>query len=546
MVKKCTVLLLLISVLFFSCASSKEVYEPKNYSDQAIRELEIARIQNTADDNSVMSLWQISLIKEMFPEDEAVKKAFTEVEKTVFEQMNSAVENKKLVEATRLFNSLTVLNSSLVTAEDDPSQKLSSFTYSVATNPDNTKDTIAHVSQMILGTVTVWVDKGIKVEAGRGYVDTVLGSGFFIDSRGYIVTNHHVIESEVDPEYEGFSRLYIRLAEDPETRIPAKVIGWDKALDLALLKAEIPAPYVFDLGSSSSLNIGDRIFAIGSPIGLDKTLTGGIISATERELLSLANVMQIDAAINVGNSGGPIIDTNGTVLGVAFAGIKPYEGLNFAIPVEYLKLELDALQEGGEIEHGWIGVHGRTKKDVGPNALQEGIEVLYRMPGGPAYLAGIQDGDVITAINGKTVSTIEELKYATLGLRAETIITLSGATSDGNSFSKIVCLTKRPESPGLEIFNRDLLANAMLPIFGMKLTSTSDFSAKKYYINSIERSSIADESGFSELDPIEINRTRFSPDNDAIQIEVFTKKRRNGYLEVFLSLVAPLDSPSYF
>ncbi len=100
--------------------------------------------------------------------------------------------------------------------------------------------------RMISGTVTILVDRGIKVEKGVGYPDRVIGSGFFIDKRGYILTNHHVIESEVDPKYKGYSRLFVRLSESPQgERIPAKVVGWDKTFDLALVKTEITPDYTF-------------------------------------------------------------------------------------------------------------------------------------------------------------------------------------------------------------------------------------------------------------------------------------------------------------
>ena len=191
--------------------------------------------------------------------------------------------------------------------------------------------------------VTIWVDRGVTVKNGAGYADIIIGSGFFIDERGYIVTNHHVIDSMVNPKYEGYVRLYIKLLDDNLTKIPAKVVGYDSLLDLALLKVEITPEYVLDLGSSDDLEIGDKISAIGTPVGLEGTLTSGIISSFDRKLLSLGNVFQIDAAVNSGNSGGPLIDKNLKVQAIVFAGMLQLQGLNFAIPVEYLKQELSAM-----------------------------------------------------------------------------------------------------------------------------------------------------------------------------------------------------------
>ena len=176
--------------------------------------------------------------------------------------------------------------------------------------------------------VTIWVDRGIKVQNGAGYADIIIGSGFFIDERGYIITNHHVIDSMVNPKYEGYSRLYIKLYDDPDTKIPAKVIGYDQVLDLALLKTEITPKYVMKLGSSKNLQIGDKVSAIGTPLGLEGTFTSGIISSFDRKLLSLGNVIQIDAAVNSGNSGGPLIDSSLNVSAVVFAGMMQSQGLN--------------------------------------------------------------------------------------------------------------------------------------------------------------------------------------------------------------------------
>ena len=187
--------------------------------------------------------------------------------------------------------------------------------------------------KMISGTVTILVNRGIRVENGVGYPDRVIGSGFFIDKRGYILTNHHVIESEVDPTYKGYSRLYIRLSESPAgERIPAKVVGYDKIFDLALIKVEVTPEYTFGGSLDQAVAPGDRIFAIGSPAGLEKTITAGIISAMGRRLLQVGDSMQVDVPLNPGNSGGPLLDEKGDLIGICFAGLQQFSGLNFAIP----------------------------------------------------------------------------------------------------------------------------------------------------------------------------------------------------------------------
>jgi S1-C subfamily serine protease len=397
--------------------------------------------------------------------------------------------------------------------------------------------------QALSGTVTVWLDLGIKVEHGVGYAASSLGSGFFVDKRGYLVTNYHVIQSQVDPEYEGFSRLYVRLTDDPDTRIPAKVVGWDPVLDLALLKTEVAPPYVFTLGSSAALEPGDRIQAIGSPVGLDRTVTSGIVSAMNRPLLSLGTVMQIDAAVNPGNSGGPIVDDQGRVQAVVFAGALAYEGLNFAIPVEYLLAVLPQLYQGGERPQSWTGAYGRTTRD--PEGTS-GIEVQYVLPGGSADRAGLTSGDILTTVNGAPVGKLEELQGALIPIPVDTIARLEGRHADGESFALPVYLARRPQNPGYEVYRRDVIARAFGPIFGMELLSTSATSKRRYAVTRVLRGSIADESGFSVQDPVDVLKVRVNPDKDAIYAELYTKKRKNGYFDVNIAIGAPLDSPYYF
>ena len=288
---------------------------------------------------STKALWRATLLKNNVgnTENTAVNTIVELCGQKVIKQYYEAFRLENNLEAKRLLSSLEAVNyplDELLTAQKtELENKITSATPGFAIQQDASHS----VSDYISGTVTIWVDLGIHVSKGLGYANRAIGSGFFIDRSGYIVTNYHVIQSEVDPEYEGYSRLYIKLSSDPETRIPARVVGWDPLLDLALLKTEIDAPYVFPLGSSIELDVGEKIYAIGAPAGLDWTITSGIVSAKGRRLLTMGPVMQIDAAINAGNSGGPILDENGNVEAIAFAGVLEHQGLNFAIPIEYLK-----------------------------------------------------------------------------------------------------------------------------------------------------------------------------------------------------------------
>ena len=361
---------------------------------------------------------------------------------TLYQEVKSAVEalffkdveNGEWEDALKLFRSLTALGEApvqwteqkLVSAQRNKwkEKKFDALIQATVRLSDRGHDapSLETVREMMKGTVTVWVDRGMTIKKGLGMADRMIGSGFFIDANGYLITNYHVIQSEVDPEYEGFSRVYIKRAENPTVRIPAKVVGWDTIFDLALLKTEINPEVYFQLGSSEDLNIGSRIYAIGSPAGLEQTLTSGIVSAQNRRLLSLGSVLQIDAPVNHGSSGGPIIDEAGRVQAIVFAGLERNEGLNFAIPVELLRLILPQLYAGGETVHAWMSCYGVSVKE---SPQQEaGTELVYAVPGSSASV--IPAGAVITHLNGRAVPSLEALQAELMRLAAGTIVKISG------------------------------------------------------------------------------------------------------------------------
>ncbi|MCM1322021.1 MAG: S1C family serine protease [Bacteroides sp.] len=545
----------ILCFIFFcgSCASEKQaVLSPDEYGSRQSLESEIKEIEKIVPNNPVYALFRAMLLRENVPNDNAAQEitdfCAQAVKKCLAESLSAEQEN--IFRAWQLYESLSFAGTQYVqdaaySAEDLYARAMLPL-LSELKQPEN--ETSGKIFQYIAGTVTVWVDLGLKVEKGMGYPERVIGSGFFIDPRGYIVTNHHVIQHLVDPTYKGFSRLYIKLAEDSDTRIPAKVIGWDPTLDLALIKTEIDAPYVFALGSSNSLNIGERIYAIGSPAGLERTLTSGIVSAIDRKLLSVASVMQIDAAINAGNSGGPIIDQMGNVQAVVFAGMLRADGLNFAIPVEYLKRNLAALYRGGKVEHSWIGAYGRTKKgDADQSGQREdaGVEILYTMTSGSAWYAGIMPGDTIVSIANTQIKTLEQMQNALLSVSPGMLVPIECVGASGEKTTRIVYLDARPDAPGKTFYRHETAANACLPLFGMKLNSVSE-NRKKFAVAAVVNGSIADESGFSENDPVTLGRTKILEDENLFYAELYTKKRKSGYLDINVAMIAPLDSPYFF
>ena len=533
-----SVVIFFVVALLSSCNTlkqPKEVYVPVDYTEQDAINAEIQRIDELKKDFPVMALWRSELLKD----EQTIK----ENQENVFLLLQQAIEKKDFFSAIKYYVSLeSVKYKNLDKINYTKNELYKNYLVDVPGLVVDKKLLPKTVADCINATVTIWVDKGIRIENGAGYADRVIGSGFFIDKRGYIVTNHHVISDLVDPKHESYTRLYIKLARDSETRIPAKVIGYDSLLDLALIKAEVDPPFILELGSSSDLQIGDKVSAIGTPLGLHGTITSGIVSAVDRKLFTTGNVLQIDAAVNSGNSGGPCIDGNMKVQAIVFAGIMQYQGLNFAIPVEYLRQDLPFLYNGGKRNHSWIGAYGHTMKEGLKNT---GLEIQYVMPGGTASRADIKKSDVITFVDNKRVYSFEDMQDILRNYGSEVIISCN-YQRDGESKSTLLYLDERPKYPGYEIYKSDLISNSFIPIFGMELASASGHSQRKFVISDILKGSVADESGFSVTDPVYVAGIDFSEKKDAIAIQVNTRRKKRGYLDVSIMLTSSLDSPYYF
>lgn len=263
----------------------------------------------------------------------------------------------------------------------------------------------------------------------REYKSSALGSGFIIESSGLIITNNHVVD--------GADEIIVKLND--EHKFAAKVIGRDPLTDLALIKIDPKGVKLntLPLGDSDKADIGDWVIAIGNPMGLEWTLTAGIISAKGRELGSgpYDNFMQTDASINPGNSGGPLINMNGQVVAINTAIIPSGQGLGFAIPVNMLKQLLPKLKTGS-VKRGWLGVSVQSideklAKGFGLSDTK-GALIANVTKGDPADKGGMKSGDIVTKINGKDVSDSKDL------------VNMIGAMSPGQSVSLDVLRDKKP------------------------------------------------------------------------------------------------------
>ncbi len=239
------------------------------------------------------------------------------------------------------------------------------------------------------------------------------GSGFIVDSKGYILTNNHVVD--------GASRVKVKLMDDPN-EYTAKVIGTDPELDLAVLKIDAGRPLQpVKIGNSDSVQVGDWAVAIGSPFGLEATVTAGIISAKGRALgdrdHQLQRFLQTDAAINPGNSGGPLLDIRGEAIGVntmIATNTGAFQGVGFALPINLAVESYNQIIKTGKVSRGAIGI--LFDRNQRPELLKvyggkdtSGVFVTQVTPGTPAEEAGMRQGDIITSYNGKPVKDGEEL-----------------------------------------------------------------------------------------------------------------------------------------
>ncbi len=278
----------------------------------------------------------------------------------------------------------------------------------------------------------------IEVTTGQG---GGTGSGFVLDREGYILTNDHVVD--------GAQAVRVRFAEGAP--VEARVVGVDPSTDLALLKIDAEGRKLtpLALGSSKALKVGQPAIAIGSPFRLEGTLTTGVISALGRSItapnnFSIDNVVQTDAAINPGNSGGPLLDANGRVVGInaqIATATQSNSGVGFAIPIDTAKQVLAQLKTGQPIERPYLGVE-TTDVSTGTGALVNAV-----VPGGPAAEAGLQAGDRVLSIAGRSVSESGDVAAAISALKPGRDVRIT-VQRGGSDRALTVKLGTRPAQAG--------------------------------------------------------------------------------------------------
>ncbi|HIJ55154.1 MAG TPA: DegQ family serine endoprotease [Deltaproteobacteria bacterium] len=366
-----------------------------------------------------------------------------------------------------------------------------------------------------------------------------LGSGFIIDREGYIVTNNHVIDAA--------DQITVKLSNNKE--YDAKLVGRDPKTDLALIKIKgasdlKPLP----MGDSEKLKVGSWVVAIGSPFGLEQTVTAGIVSAKGRIIGSgpFDDFIQTDAFINPGNSGGPLINMNGEVIGINTAIAAGGQGIGFAIPMNLAKGIIDQLKSNGEVVRAWLGV---GIQDLTPELAEyyglkgkTGVLVTQVYKGDPADNAGIQPKDIIISVDGKPVDSSKDLLriIANAHVGKKAAITLF---RDGKNETVSAKLSKRTDSERLAQSEPEVAEP-----FGLSVAELTPENAHQYgydknekglLVTDIKPGSKADRAGIRKGDLIkETNRTPVDSlttfqkemERNADKLQLLVKRQDQGYL----------------
>ena len=264
-------------------------------------------------------------------------------------------------------------------------------------------------SQVVMRVADTLMPTVVNIRAPRGERGGS-GSGVLFTPDGFLLTNHHVVQGQTE----------VRVRTGDGRELAGRVVGADPWTDLAIVQADSSGLPFATLGDSAALRVGQLAVAIGSPFGFDSTLTAGVVSALGRSLRSITghlvdNVIQTDAALNPGNSGGPLVDSRGQVIGINTAIIQSAQGICFAIPINAAKHILPQLMQHGRVVRGYLGLHGRSVPLAKSLARlhhltqESAVEVVAVEKDAPADQAGIEADDLIVALGDEPVTSVDDL-----------------------------------------------------------------------------------------------------------------------------------------
>lgn len=388
------------------------------------------------------------------------------------------------------------------------------------------------IARAVSAVVTVYVDRGFKIQSGYSVPDRVLGTGFQI-APGLYLTNYHVVQSEVDPSYKGYSRLSIRPSDTPQVRVPAKVIGWDEEMDLALLQSEEKLQNVIYIPSSIKFQAGDRVFAVGSPIGLENSVTAGVVSSMSRKIISYGEAAQIDVPVNQGNSGSPLFSSNGLLVGMVFAGLPSFQNINFALPVQWIVSSLPALFSGTAVVHPRLGIILGKGSGQNPVVLADLDRVLR------AFRAG----DVLKEINGvpaKDIASIQ-MQLAAVPPNALCMVEVERDYQPVRRLRQIQNTAGASLIPAWDTINRNNILEGLLGARLEQLENSSKVGGL-YSVSWVCPAEAADETGITENDTINLHKIQLDRKNRVFILEFSMKTRLSGYFERTIRLEIPAES----
>jgi len=359
-----------------------------------------------------------------------------------------------------------------------------------------------------------------------------LGSGFIVSSDGFILTNNHVVEKA--------DEVTVTLLDKEEFK--AKVVGADPKIDIALIKidAKRKLSYVA-LGDSDKLDVGEWVVAIGNPFGLGHTVTAGIVSAKGRIIGSgpYDDYIQTDASINFGNSGGPLFNLKGEVVGINTAIIQGGQGIGFAIPIQLAKSVLDQLKEKGKVTRGWLGVYVQRLTPEAAENLgipgRRGALVSEVTSGGPAGKAGVRSGDVIVAFNGKEIKDEHDLPQAVASTKPGKSVNVR-LLREGKEVTVAVTIAEMEGEPGKPAGGgHDLSKDFGLTVQDITPAIAQRFgieNTKGVVVTGVADGSPAEEAGFEEGDIVrQVNRR---PVSNRAEFTKLAAKAKAGKTAMFL------------
>ncbi len=330
----------------------------------------------------------------------------------------------------------------------------------ITINPDDKINTAEAIAVKVLPSV-VGISTSTEVTYQSFFgeqkgLQNGIGTGIIVDENGYILTNSHVVSDGTAKD------IIVQLTDGRE--VPGTVLWNDKSIDLAIVKIEATNLKAAELGDSEDVKIGAYAAAIGNPLGMafDRSVTQGVISGLDRSItvtdgqtqLTMDGLIQTDASINAGNSGGPLLNSEGLVIGINSAKAQSGEGLGFAIPINTAKPIVDEIKAKGEFKRSYIGIRGASVSDylqAYPDAeigTETGVYIVQLYTDSPAEKAGMKEGDIITGLEDQKIETMTQLISGLFKYRPEDTVKLS-VIRDGRTMTFNVTLTTMDEKPAL-------------------------------------------------------------------------------------------------